>query len=88
MRIVHAVEMVATEVAAKPARVALAWLLAQGDDIVPIPGTKHRQYVEENIGALNLKLSGADIGRIEGVVTKGIAAGARYAEGGMRTVNG
>jgi len=60
-------------------------LLAKGDDIVPIPGTKHRKYVEENIGALNVTLSGADIAQIEDT---GVAAGARYAEGGMRTVNG
>ena len=75
-------------VGARFGQLALAWLLARGEDIVPIPGTKHRKYLEENVGALNVKLSGADLARIEGVVTKGIAAGARYPEGGMRTVNG
>jgi len=68
-----------------PGQLALAWLLAQGDDIVPIPGTKHRRYIEENVGALNVTLSGAEIEELDDV---GSAAGARYPEGGMRTVNG
>ena len=68
-----------------PGQLALAWLLAQGDDIVPIPGTKHRRYVEENVGALNVTLSGAELEELDEV---GSAAGARYPEGGMRTVNG
>jgi aryl-alcohol dehydrogenase-like predicted oxidoreductase len=68
-----------------PGQLALAWLLAQGDDIVPIPGTKRRTYVEENVGALNVTLSGAELEELEEV---GSAAGARYPEGGMRTVNG
>ncbi len=62
-----------------------AWLLAKGDEIVPIPGTKRRKYLEENVGALNVTLSGAELAQIEDV---GVAAGARYPEGGMRTVNG
>src|SRR5881296_1493915 len=88
--LVRRVEELAREKRCTPSQLALAWLLAKGSDIVPIPGTKHRKYVEENVGALNVRLSGggADLARIEGVVTKGIAAGARYAEGGMRTVNG
>jgi len=68
-----------------PGQLALAWLLAQGDDIVPIPGTKHRTYIEENVGALNVTLSGAELEELDVV---GSAAGARYPEGGMRTVNG
>jgi aryl-alcohol dehydrogenase-like predicted oxidoreductase len=68
-----------------PGQLALAWLLAQGDDIVPIPGTKHRKYLEENAGALTVSLSGAELEELEEV---GSAAGARYTEGGMRTVNG
>ncbi len=83
--LVHRVEALAREKRCTPGQLALAWLLARGEDIVPIPGTKHRKYVEENIGALNVKLSGADIAQIEDT---GVAAGARYAEGGMRTVNG
>ena len=68
-----------------PGQLALAWLLAQGDDVVPIPGTKHRTYIEENVGALNVTLSGAELEELDEV---GSAAGARYPEGGMRTVNG
>ena len=68
-----------------PGQLALAWLLAQGEDIVPIPGTKHRRYIEENVGALNVTLSGAELEELDEV---GSAAGARYPEGGMRTVNG
>jgi aryl-alcohol dehydrogenase-like predicted oxidoreductase len=68
-----------------PGQLALAWLLARGDDIVPIPGTKRRTFVEENVGALNVTLSGADLETLEDM---GAAAGARYPEGGMRTVNG
>ncbi len=85
--LVRRVEAIAREKRCTPGQLALAWLLAQGPDIVPIPGTKHRTYVEENVGARNVKLSGADVARIEGVIQRG-AAGARYPEGGMRTVNG
>ena len=63
MRIVHAVETVATEVAAKPAQVALAWLLEQGDDIVPIPGTKHVFRMEENAAATGITLTAGQVAR-------------------------
>ncbi|HYU27611.1 MAG TPA: aldo/keto reductase [Gemmatimonadales bacterium] len=85
LELVRRVEALAREKRCTPGQLALAWLLARGEDLVPIPGTKHRKYVEENIGALNVTLSGADIAQIEDT---GAAAGARYAEGGMRTVNG
>ncbi len=83
--LVRRVETVARQKRCTPGQLALAWLLAKGDDIVPIPGTKHRKYVEENVGALNVMLSGADIAQLEDL---GAAAGARYAEGAMRTING
>ena len=83
--LVRRVETVARQKRCTPGQLALAWLLAKGDDIVPIPGTKHRKYIEENVGALNVMLSGADLAQIEGM---GTAAGARYPEGGMRAVNG
>jgi aryl-alcohol dehydrogenase-like predicted oxidoreductase len=83
--LVGRVEKLAREKRCTPGQLALAWLLAKGPDIVPIPGTKHRKYVEENVGALNVKLSGAEVAQLEGV---GAAAGARYPEGGMRTING
>ncbi|HEY8196847.1 MAG TPA: aldo/keto reductase [Gemmatimonadales bacterium] len=71
-----------------PAQLALAWLLAQGDDIVPIPGTKQRRYLEENIRSLDLELTPADLEEIEEVAPKGATAGARYHEAGMKTING
>ena len=83
--LVRRVEVLARQKRCTPGQLALAWLVAKGDDIVPIPGTKRRKYVEENAGALNVTLSGAELAQIEDV---GTAAGARYPEGGMRTVNG
>ena len=86
--LVARVEQVAREKGCTPSQLALAWLLAQGEDIVPIPGTKRRRYLEENIGAAAVKLDAKDLRRIEAVAPKGVAAGARYPEGGMRTING
>ena len=86
--LVSRVEQLAREKGCTPAQLALAWLLARGSDIVPIPGTKQRARLEENAAAAQIKLTGAELRRIEGVAPKGVAAGDRYAEGGMRTVNG
>src|SRR3989441_897318 len=86
--LVARVEQVAREKGCTPSQLALAWLLAQGEDIVPIPGTKRRRYLEENIGAAAVQLGAKDLRRVEEVAPKGVAAGARYPEGGMRTVNG
>jgi len=83
--LVRRVEALARQKRCTPGQLALAWLLDKGEDIVPIPGTKHRKYVEENVGALAVSVSGAELAQIEGL---GRAAGARYPEGGMRTVNG
>jgi aryl-alcohol dehydrogenase-like predicted oxidoreductase len=85
--LVRAVEQMAAEKRCKPAQIALAWVVARGPDIVPIPGTKHRQYLEENVGALAAQLTPADIGRLEQVFPKGAAAGERYAPAGMQTVD-
>lgn len=71
-----------------PAQLALAWLLAQGEDIVPIPGTKQRRYLEENIKALDVEMTPADLERIEEVAPMGAASGERYHEAGMKTING
>jgi aryl-alcohol dehydrogenase-like predicted oxidoreductase len=70
-----------------PAQLALAWLLAQGDDVVVIPGTRSPQRLDENIGALAVALSAADLAAIETAVPRGAAAGLRYPEGGMRAVH-
>jgi aryl-alcohol dehydrogenase-like predicted oxidoreductase len=86
--LVARVEEIAKEHKCTPAQLALAWVLAQGDDIVPIPGTRHPERVEENLGALNVVLSESDLRRIDAAAPKGATAGERYAEGGMKTVNG
>jgi aryl-alcohol dehydrogenase-like predicted oxidoreductase len=83
--LVRRVEVLAREKGCTPAQLALAWLLSTGQEVVPIPGTKHARYIDENAGALNVKLSNADVARLEDL---GTAAGARYAEGAMRTING
>jgi aryl-alcohol dehydrogenase-like predicted oxidoreductase len=85
--LVAKVEEIAKEHNCTPAQLALAWVMAQGDDIVPIPGTRHPERLEENVGALNIVLSESDLRRIDAAAPKGAAAGARYAEGGMKTVN-
>ncbi|MEO6056071.1 MAG: aldo/keto reductase, partial [Gemmatimonadales bacterium] len=71
-----------------PSQLALAWVLAQGDDIVPIPGTKQRKYLEENARAVEVELTPADLEEIDEVAPVGAAAGARYHEAGMKTING
>ena len=83
--LVGRVEALARAKRCTPGQLALAWLLGKGDDIVPIPGTKRRKYVEENAGAQGVTLSGADIAKLEEL---GVAAGARYSEAAMRTING
>lgn len=80
LELVQRVKEIATEKQCQPSQLALAWLLAQGDDIVPIPGTKRQKYLEENIGALEIPLEASDLARIDQVVPVGAAAGARYPE--------
>jgi aryl-alcohol dehydrogenase-like predicted oxidoreductase len=87
LELVSRVEEIAKEHKCTPAQLALAWVLAQGDDIIPIPGTRHPERVQENVGALDIVLSENDLRRIDAAAPKGIAAGERYAEGGMRAVN-
>lgn len=70
-----------------PAQLAIAWLLSKGNDIVPIPGTKRVAYLLENLGALDLKLTAADLDRIDNIVPKGAAAGDRYPSALMQMVN-
>ena len=80
------VREVADEKGVTPGQLALAWLLAQGEDIVPIPGTKRRKYLEENAGAADVKLTEEDLARIEEAMPRGSAAGERYSEQQMRSV--
>jgi len=84
--LVSRIEDVAREKGCTPAQLALAWLLAQGTDIVPIPGTRSRQRLEENAGALAVTLTRDELDRIDEVAPRGAAAGTRYAEGGMKAI--
>jgi len=84
---VHEVEKMAGAKGCTTAQLALAWVLAQGDDIVPIPGTKRRKYLDENIGAVDVKLSKEDLRRLDEILPPGAAAGERYHARGMETVN-
>jgi aryl-alcohol dehydrogenase-like predicted oxidoreductase len=86
--LVRRVEEIAKEKHCKPSQLALAWVLAQGKDILPIPGTKRRKYIEENVGALEVQLTKEDLQRINDVFPTGAAAGPRYPEQMMKAVNG
>jgi aryl-alcohol dehydrogenase-like predicted oxidoreductase len=87
LELVRRLEQIASEKGCKASQLALAWVLAQGEDIVPIPGTTRRAHLEENIAALQLKLSPQDLARINEVAPKGITAGQRYPEAAMKVVN-
>jgi aryl-alcohol dehydrogenase-like predicted oxidoreductase len=82
------VEEIAREKGCEPSQLALAWVLAQDNNIVPIPGTKRRKYLEENLAAIDLKLSSEEIQRIDEIFPAGAAAGLRYPEHMMSRVNG
>ncbi len=83
--VVKKIQEIAKEKGVTPSQLALAWLLAQGDDIVPIPGTKHVRFLEENVRATEIELTKRDMERIEEVAPAGVAAGDRYPD--MSTVN-
>jgi aryl-alcohol dehydrogenase-like predicted oxidoreductase len=85
--LVRRVEEIAHEKHCTPAQLALAWVLAQDKNIVPIPGTKRRKYLEENVGALDIKLTPEDLNRIEEIFPADAAAGSRYPEHMMNLVN-
>src|SRR5437868_8104148 len=87
LELVSRVEAIAKEKGCTPARLALAWVLAQGEDIVPIPGTKRRKYLEDNVGALNVQLTPEDLRRLDEIFPHGAAAGPRYPEAMMKVVN-
>ncbi len=85
LELVDRITEIAQEKQATPSQLALAWVLAQGDDVVPIPGTKHVEYLLENLGALDLELTADDLARIDAVAPFGSTAGDRYPD--MSTVN-
>lgn len=86
--LVKRVECMAKEKGCTAAQLALAWVLAQGEDIIPIPGTKRRTYLEQNAGAADVELTVADLKRLDEVAPKGAAAGLRYPEEMMGLLNG
>ncbi|HEY8309009.1 MAG TPA: aldo/keto reductase [Gemmatimonadaceae bacterium] len=85
--VVKHIEQLATAKQCTASQIALAWLLNRGEDIVPIPGTKRVKYLEENVGALDVTLSDADMARIDAIAPQGFAAGERYPESSLGTVN-
>jgi aryl-alcohol dehydrogenase-like predicted oxidoreductase len=87
LELVRRVEQIAKEKACTPAQLSLAWLLAQGEDIIPIPGAKRRKYLEENAAAVDIPLMESDLRRIAEAAPQGAAAGLRYPERMMRAVN-
>jgi aryl-alcohol dehydrogenase-like predicted oxidoreductase len=80
LQLVKKIESMATQKGCTTAQLALSWVLAQGDDIFPIPGTKHIRYLEENIGALDVQLTQKELEEIEAIAPKGAASGPRYPE--------
>jgi aryl-alcohol dehydrogenase-like predicted oxidoreductase len=85
--LVAKVEQIARAKDITASQVALAWVLAQGDDIVPIPGTKRVKYLEENVGAADVRLTPGELQEIDAAFPRGVAAGERYLEAGMRAIN-
>lgn len=85
--LVEKIEQIAARKGCTASQLALAWVLAQGEDMAPIPGTKRRKYLEENAAAAEIVLSRADLSEIDAIAPRGVAAGERYDAGGMRAVN-
>lgn len=88
LKLLDAVNSLADAKGVTPSQIALAWLLAQGDDVIPIPGTKHVKYLEENAGAVDVTLTTGDLAHLEGAFPLGVAQGMRYADEQMKTLNG
>lgn len=87
LELVRRIEEMATAKGCTPGQLALAWLLQRGTDIVPIPGTKRRKYLEENVDATTVVITADEMARIEEIAPLGVAAGTRYPEAGMASVN-
>ena len=87
LELVERIKALAARKGCSPAQLALGWVLARGDDIVPIPGTKRRRYLEENIGALDVHLAPDELAEIDAILPAGSAAGSRYSAPGMRTIS-
>ncbi|HWA67869.1 MAG TPA: aldo/keto reductase, partial [Mycobacteriales bacterium] len=89
LELVDAVRSMAADKGCTPGQLALAWVMAQGEDVVPIPGTKRRAYLEENVGACDVTLAAEDLARLDAIAPVGVAAGGRYIQsGGLQTTYG
>ena len=88
LQLVERIQAVAADKKCTASQLALAWVMRQGNDVVPIPGTKRRKYLDENAGAASIELSAEDLKRIDEAAPKGSVAGLRYPEAGMKFVNG
>jgi aryl-alcohol dehydrogenase-like predicted oxidoreductase len=86
--LVHKIEELAAAKGCTPGQLALAWVLSRGEDVIPIPGTKRRAYLEENLAAVEIALSEDDLAQIEQVFPLGAASGDRYPESAMKMLNG
>jgi aryl-alcohol dehydrogenase-like predicted oxidoreductase len=84
---VRKIEEIAAKKGCTPSQLALAWVFTRGDDIVPIPGTKRKKYLEENVASLEIRLTAADLAEIEAVAPKGTVVGDRYDVAGMSFLN-
>ncbi len=87
LQLVDKVRELAQRKGVTPSQLALAWVMARGEDLVPIPGTKHVKYLEENVAASNVQLSAEELRQLDAIAPKGVAAGTRYPEASMRSVN-
>ena len=87
LELVRRVQEMAAEKGCSPAQLAIAWVLAQGEELLPIPGTKRRRYLEENLGALDVQLSAEELRRLDEALPVGAGAGTRYAQAAMPSVN-
>ena len=87
LKLVDAVQAMAAEKGFTAGQLALAWVLAQGDHIIPIPGTRRRKYIDENVGAIDVTLSAADLARLDRIAPRNAAAGERYTPEGMKGLN-
>ena len=87
LALVDKVRSIATDIGCTPGQLALAWVLAQGEDLVPIPGTKRRKYLEENVGALAIRLSPQQLAALDAAFPRDVASGTRYPESMMKALN-
>ena len=87
LELVKKIEELAAAKGCTPSQLALAWVLAQGDDVVPIPGTKRVKYLDDNLGAVNVRLTADDLAQLDAILPAGVAAGSRYSADALRAID-